>query len=53
LEVLEGPPADGVVVVEFPDMVAAHAWYDSPQYQEAKAHRQKAAGYRVMFVQGL
>ena len=53
LEVLEGPPADGVVVVEFPDMASAHAWYDSPAYQEAKAHRQRAADYRVILVQGL
>jgi uncharacterized protein (DUF1330 family) len=53
LEALEGPPAEGVVVVEFPDMAAAHAWYDSPAYQEAKAHRLKAADYRVILVQGL
>jgi uncharacterized protein (DUF1330 family) len=53
VEVLEGPPVDGVVVVEFPDMAAARAWYDSPEYQDAKAHRLKAADYRVMLVQGL
>lgn len=53
VEVLEGPPVDGVVVVQFPDMVAARAWYDSPEYQEAKVHRLKAADYRVMLVQGL
>lgn len=53
LETLEGDPADGVVVIEFPDMAAAHAWYDSPAYQEAKAHRLKGADYRVVLVQGL
>ena len=53
LETLEGSPADGVVVVEFPDKAAARAWYDSPAYQEAKAHRQKAADYRVLLVEGL
>ncbi|WP_293901729.1 DUF1330 domain-containing protein [Phenylobacterium sp.] len=52
LEVLEGPETDGVVVVEFPDMAAAHAWYDSPAYQEAKVHRLKAADYRVILVEG-
>ncbi len=53
LETLEGDPADGVVIVEFPDMAAAHAWYDSPAYQEAKVHRLKGADYRVVLVQGL
>lgn len=53
LDVLEGPPVDGVVVVEFPDMAAARAWYDSPEYQDAKAHRLKAADYRVILVEGL
>ena len=53
LETLEGPPADGVVVVEFPDRDAAHRWYDSPEYQEAKVHRELAATYRVIMVDGL
>jgi uncharacterized protein (DUF1330 family) len=53
VETLEGLEADGVVVVEFPDTAAAHAWYDSPAYQEAKAHRAKAADYRVILVDGL
>lgn len=53
LETLEGPPVDGVVVVEFPDRAAAHAWYDSPAYQAAKAHRDLAATYRVVMVDGL
>lgn len=53
VETLEGAPVDGVVIVEFADMAAAHAWYDSPAYQEAKAHRLKAADYRVFFVEGL
>jgi uncharacterized protein (DUF1330 family) len=53
VEVLEGEPVDGVVIVEFPDKAAAHAWYDSPAYQAAKAHRLKAADYRVFLVEGL
>lgn len=53
LEVLEGEPTDGVVILEFPDMAAAHAWYDSPAYQEAKAHRLKGSDHRVLLVQGL
>jgi len=53
VDVLEGPPVDGVVIVEFPDRAAALAWYESPAYQEAKEHRVKAADYRVMIVEGL
>ena len=53
LEVLEGAPAEGVVIIQFPTMEEAKAWYDSPAYQEAKAHRLKGADYRVILVQGL
>ncbi|MEO8113183.1 MAG: DUF1330 domain-containing protein [Phenylobacterium sp.] len=53
LEVLEGDPAEGVVLLQFPDMAAAHAWYDSPAYQDAKAHRLRGADYRVILAQGL
>jgi uncharacterized protein (DUF1330 family) len=53
LETLEGDPAEGVVLLQFPDMVAAHAWYDSPAYQDAKQHRLKGADYRVILVNGL
>ncbi|MFN3523468.1 MAG: DUF1330 domain-containing protein [Phenylobacterium sp.] len=53
LEVLEGAPAEGVVVLQFPSMEAAHAWYDSPAYQAAKAQRMKGADYRVLLVEGV
>jgi uncharacterized protein (DUF1330 family) len=53
VDVLEGPPVDGVVIAQFPDKAAALAWYGSPAYQEAKAHRVKAADYRVFLVEGL
>ena len=53
VETLEGPDADGVVVVEFPDRQSARAWYESPAYQEALAYRQRAATYRVILVDGL
>ena len=51
-ETLEGAPVEGAVVIEFPDMAAARAWYDSPAYTEAKKHRFQAADYRVIFVEG-
>lgn len=52
-EVTEGADADGVVILNFPDMAAAKAWYDSPAYTEARAHRYQAADYRVIFVEGV
>lgn len=52
-ETWEGLPAEGVVLLEFPDMDAARAWYNQPAYQDAKAHRDKAADYRVILVEGL
>ncbi len=52
-EVLEGDAAEGVVILQFPSMDAAKAWYGSPAYQEAKAHRLKGADYRVILVKGV
>lgn len=52
-EVAEGPDADGVVILSFPTMDEAKAWYESPAYTEAKAHRFQAADYRVIFVEGV
>jgi uncharacterized protein (DUF1330 family) len=52
-ETLEGAPIEGAVVVEFPTIEAAKAWYDSPAYAEAREHRFKGADYRVFITQGL
>ena len=52
-KVLEGAPAEGAVVLEFPTFEDAEAWYDSAAYQEAKAHRLKGGDYRMIIVQGL
>ena len=52
-QVLEGPETEGVVILQFPDTVAARAWYDSPAYQEALAHRLKGAEYRTIIVEGV
>jgi uncharacterized protein (DUF1330 family) len=52
-ETLEGAEADGVVILRFPDMDAAQAWYTSPEYQAARAHRFQAADYRVILVDGV
>ena len=52
-ETLEGPPIDSAVIMEFPTMAAAKAWYESPAYKEAREHRFQAADYRVFIVEGL
>ena len=52
-ETLEGAPVEGAVVIEFPDMAAARAWYDSPAYAEARKHRHLGADYRVFITETL
>lgn len=53
VETLEGAEVDGVVLMKFPDKAAAHAWYDSPAYTEARKLRHLGADYRVTLVEGL
>ncbi len=53
IETLEGPEAAGCVIIEFPDMDAARAWYGSDAYQEARKLRFQGADYRVFITQGL
>ena len=53
VESLEGAPVDGAVVLEFPSMDDARAWYNSPAYTEARQHRFKGADYRVFITQGV
>lgn len=52
-EVLEGPAVEGVVIVEFPSMAEAKAWYDSPAYREAREYRFRGADYHAVLVEGL
>ena len=42
-EVLEGPDVEGVVILEFPTLDAAKAWYDSPAYRAVREHRFRGA----------
>lgn len=53
METLEGAPPDGVVLLKFPTVEDAKAWYHSAEYQAAAAHRMKAADYRAFIVEGL
>lgn len=52
-EAPEGANPDGVVLLQFPTIEDAKAWYDSPAYQEALAFRKNAADWRVVIVEGL
>ncbi len=52
-EMLEGDPIEGAVIIEFPTMAAAKAWYYSPAYQEVVKHRHKGASYQAYIVEGL
>ncbi len=51
-EALEGPPVQGVVLIEFPTYEEAKAWYDSPEYQKAKSHRIKGSDYQFILFEG-
>jgi len=51
---LEGEgPAERTVVVEFPDLASALAWYHGEAYSAARARRQGAATARMWVVEGL
>ena len=54
LAVLEGDwHPSRLVILEFEDLEAAKRWYESPEYQEAKALRDGAANLRMVAVQAL
>ena len=49
----EGPiPVGNIVVIEFPSLAAAEAWYASPAYKEIIPLRQRAANTRLFIVEG-
>jgi len=54
-EPVEGtwPAERRLVIVEFPDMARAHAWYASPEYAEALKLRHTALDRRLLFADGL
>lgn len=52
-EALEGPSPKQVIMMEFPTMDDAKAWYHSPAYQEALKIRLECAQCRVMLVEGV
>ena len=51
---LEGPKEERrVVLLEFPDIESAKAFYDSEQYQTAKALREGAAAGSFILLEGV
>ncbi len=53
LETLEGPEAQGVVLLEFGTAAEAMDWYHSEKYKEARIHRFVGADYRVILFEGI
>jgi len=53
LETLEGNSPDGMVILQFPTMTDAKAWYNSTNYQAALPFRKKAASHRAILIEGL
>lgn len=52
-EVLEGEwPPRRRVVIEFPSMDAARAWWDSREYEKPKAMRRAASHGRLILLEG-
>ncbi len=50
---LEGASTEGTVIVEFPSIEAAKAWYNGAPYRKVREHRFKGATYRVTLVEGV
>jgi uncharacterized protein (DUF1330 family) len=54
VEPLEGaPPPPRTVILEFPTMPAASAWYHGPGYAEARVIRNDAARFDMYIVDGV
>ena len=52
LDQLEGDPIEGAVIIEFPDVATARAWYDSPAYQAAAKFRHAGSTSKAFFIEG-
>lgn len=53
LDQVEGDTIEGAVILEFPDMEAARAWYDSPAYQAAVKFRHGGSKSKAFFIAGV
>ena len=50
--VLEGGPAHNILIIEFENAEAARRWYESPEYQAAKAKQKGGAEMDMIIVEG-
>jgi uncharacterized protein (DUF1330 family) len=50
---LEGESGKRVIMIVFPSLEQAQAWYDSPRYREILPVRQRSAKSRVFIMEGL
>jgi uncharacterized protein (DUF1330 family) len=54
VEVREGTwSPERLVILEFPDLDAARAWYDSPAYTELRAIRERASEGELVITEGV
>lgn len=53
LDVREGPVSQYMIITEFDDLPAAHNWYESDEYQAARALREGAAEVQVIITTGI
>ncbi len=54
LETLEGTwSPERFVIIEFPSVAQAKAWWNSPEYAHAKAIRQESARTQLILVEGV
>lgn len=53
IEVREGNFDGVIVLIEFPDLEAARAWYDSAAYQEIKALRTDHVDGELLLLEGV
>jgi uncharacterized protein (DUF1330 family) len=53
LDQLEGDLVEGAVILEFPDLTAARAWYDSSSYQAAVKLRLAGSTSEAFFIEGV
>ena len=50
---LEGEPSKRVIMIVFPSLEQAQAWYDSPRYREIMPTRHRSAKSRVFIMEGI
>ena len=50
---LEGEPSKRVIMIVFPSLKQAQAWYDSPRYREIMPTRHRSAKSRVFIMEGV